>query len=44
MQETFTSLFTMKKMKNFDMSKIPHILNLNEDPMLDGKVTYNFEK
>ena len=37
------SLIAMKKMKEFDHTKVPHIMNLNEDPMLNGKVTYNFD-
>lgn len=27
-----------------DLSKVPHMLNLNEDPLLNGKIHYNFKE
>ena len=43
-ETTFGSMIQFKKMKSFDKKKVAHILNLNEDPLLSGKIYYDFNK
>ena len=43
-ETTFGSMIQFKKMKSFDKLKVAHILNLNEDPLLSGKIYYDFDK
>ncbi len=41
---TMSSTLLLKTSKSFDKTKIPHIMNLNEDPLLSGMIFYNLLK
>lgn len=41
-RRSFADESIQEEQPKVDLSRIPHMLNLNEDPLLNGKIVYDF--